>query len=323
MKTELSIIIVSYNTRDSLLACLQSIADQDYQGAIEIIVTDNASRDGSADAVARAFPAVKLIRSDTNLGFGNANNRALDIATGRYIVLLNPDALLATDVLKKAVLAMDADANVGMAGARLVGTNGEWQPSARMFPSLINEILVLSGLSGRFPKSRWLGRVDRSWADPLQAADVDWVTGAFGIIRRDLIDTLGFFDPRYFLYYEEVDFCHRIRKQAWRICYWPELVVTHLGGESAKTVTHVEFNSNGSQIDLWRMYSQLLYYRKWHGAWGAWSVMALEQAWHSIRVAKNQRSAPAKAAASKAIIQKWRQAWLDTQGGKQSPPQPW
>lgn len=320
---DLSILIVSYNTRDTLLACLESVYAQAAEVSFEVIVIDNHSQDGSADAVARKFPSVELLRSEQNLGFANANNRALKEASGRYIVLLNPDALLSGNVLRMAMAHMDEDATVGMAGARLIAPDGAWQPSARQFPSLLNEFLNLSGLSARFPRSRFFGRFDRTWADASESADVDWVPGAFAIIRRDVIDQLGLFAPAFFLYYEEVDLCRRIHAQGYRVCYWSDLVVTHMGGESSKTVTHVDFDNSGKQLGPWRMRSQLLYYRKWHGYWGAQCVKWLEQSWHFVRAWKNRHSSPGKAAESRAIIQQWRQAWSDTAGGTKSPPQPW
>ncbi|AAU92264.1 glycosyl transferase, group 2 family [Methylococcus capsulatus str. Bath] len=320
---DISVLIVSFNTRDLLRRCLASLRDQAGGTGIETIVVDNASRDGSADMVEAEFPDVRLIRSPVNLGFGNANNLAFTQSRGRYLVLLNSDACLAPGLLDAASKRMDACPDVGMAGGRLVGPEGGWQPSARMFPSLLNEFLVLSGLAHRYPKSRLFGRFDRTWADPSEEAGVDWVPGAFAILRRDLIDRIGFFDPRFFLYYEEVDLCRRIRAAGCKIMYWPELVITHLGGESAKTLSDMEFSSHASQLTLWRMRSQALYYRKWHGLALAWSAKTLEQLWHWLRALRHRRSAPAKAHDSEALIRLWNRAWKETEGGRVSPPQPW
>lgn len=317
---DISVLIVSFNTRDLLRQCLASLGQQPN---VEIVVVDNASRDGSADMLATEFPEVRLIRSTANLGFGNANNLAFKEATGRYLVLLNTDAYLAPGVLDSALRRMDASPKVGMAGGRLVGTDGSWQPSARMFPSLVSELVILSGLAYRYPQSRFFGRFDRTWADPAQEAEVDWVPGAFAILRRELIDRIGLFDPRFFLYYEEVDLCRRIKAAGYKIMYWPELVITHLGGESAKTLSEMEFSSHASQLTLWRMRSQALYYRKWHGTLGAWSAKTLEQTWHWLRAARNRKAIPAKAEESEGLIRLWNRAWLDTSAGTVSPPQPW
>jgi GT2 family glycosyltransferase len=149
------------------------------------------------------------------------------------------------------------------------------------------------------------------------------VPGAFAIIRRDLIEQIGFFDPRFFLYYEEVDLCRRIKAAGFKIAYWPDLRISHIGGESSKTVTGVSFSSKGSQLTLWRMRSQLLYYRKWHGPVVAGLVKTLEQSWHWLRAKRNRRRDADKVAESEAICRCWTQAWHDTQGGAVSPPQPW
>ncbi len=323
MIPDISVLIVSFNTRDHLRECLRSLQEQTGEARFETIVLDNASRDGSADMVAAEFPEVKLIRSEANLGFGNGNNRALREASGRYIVLLNSDALLPPQALALALALMEPSLDVGMGGGLLVASGGGWQPSARLFPSLLNEFLNLSGLAARHPCSRFYGRFDRTWADPGLAADVDWVPGAFAIIRRELVDRIGFFDPRFFLYYEEVDLCRRIKAAGFRVCYWPELRVTHIGGESSKTQEGMAFSSHGSQLTLWRMRSQLLYYRKWHGFLMTGLVKALEQAWHRLRTLCNRRRHPAKAEESAELVRLWDQAWRDTQGGAVSPPQPW
>jgi GT2 family glycosyltransferase len=320
--TTLSVLIVTYNSAPQLPACLNSLRGQTLQD-FEVIVVDNASRDESAALIRSDYPEVNLIASDVNLGFGNGNNKALGIAQGRYIVLLNPDAILPADTLENALKHIEENSDAGMGGGLLQGTQGEWQPSARLFPSILNDALTISGLANRYAKSRFFGRFDRSWADPRQAVAIDWVVGAFAIIRRDLIDNIGLFDPRFFLYYEEVDLCRRIHEAGFKVYYWPDLVITHIGGASSETVDGLAFASSGKQLTLWRMRSQLLYYRKWHGWLYSWLVKGLEQTWHSLRASRNATRNPAKAEESKRIVELWQQAWQDTQGGLNSPTQPW
>ncbi|MCX7098241.1 MAG: glycosyltransferase family 2 protein [Methylococcales bacterium] len=320
--SKLSVFIVTYNSAPLLRSCLDSLYAQTLQD-FEIIVVDNASRDDSAALVKTGYPKVKLIASPTNLGFGNANNLALSQATGDYLVLLNPDAVLAPDALEHALQHIEATPDAGMGGGLLQGTQGEWQPSARVFPSLLNEALTLSGLANRYSQSRFFGRFDRTWADPKAAAAVDWVPGAFAIVRRSLIDQIGLFDERFFLYYEEVDLCKRIYQAGFKVYYWPDLVITHIGGASSETVDELAFSSSGKQLTLWRMRSQLLYYRKWHGCFYSALVKGLEQNWHRLRASHNAGKAPQKAEDSKRIVALWQQAWQETQGGLQSPTQPW
>jgi hypothetical protein len=326
MTPQVSIVIVSFNTRDLLRECLQSLYERTPDIAKEIFVVDNCSRDGSADMVRQEFPAVCLIRSQVNLGFAAANNKAFPLATGRYVVLLNSDAFLHSDALQRAVQYMDADRHIGLGGARLVGRDGSWQPSARMFPSLLNEFLTLSGLAARYPHSRFFGRFDRTWANPDEPADVDWIPGAFSIVPRSALVQVGYFDEDFFLYYEEVDLCRRLKKAGFLIRYWPDVTVVHLGGESSKTVKALTFSKSGSQLTLWQLRSCLLFYRKHHGL-SAWTLKQMESAWHALRAWKNRGAAdPEKARKfedAKVYLKLIRQAWRETAGGMVSPARPW
>jgi GT2 family glycosyltransferase len=317
---DVSVIIVSFNTRDLLRECLNTLAREAGGVVYETLVVDSASRDGSADMVALEFPQVRLFRSSVNLGFAGANNLAFPECRGRYVVLLNSDAFLMPGALAQSVELMDANSNVALGGARLVGRDGSWQPSARMFPSLLNDFLVLSGLSGKRPESRFFGRADRTWASPMQEADVDWVPGAFSIIRRAALEKVGYFDSRFFLYYEEVDLCRRFKNAGYHVHYWPQIVVIHLGGESSKTLKTLLVSSAGSQLTLWRMRSALLYYRKHHGA-QAWLTKQVESMWHFLRARKNSGSGKGKE--SMEIVRLMDRAWKDTEGGYISPAQPW
>lgn len=320
-----SIVLVSFNTRDLTRECLASLFEEMRQSGVDgqVIVVDNASNDGSADMIGNEFPNVRLVRSELNLGFGNANNRGFPLCSAPYVVLLNTDAFLHRSSLKCALAHMEMRPSAGLGGALLIGRDGTLQPSARCFPTAWLELFNLSGLAARFPQNRLFGRLDRTWADPRQPAEVDWVPGAFSIVRRDLLEKIGYFDPCFFLYYEEVDLCRRIKNAGAEVWYWPDVVVTHIGGESSKTVAHLTMASRGSQLTLWRMRSQLLYYRKWHGAATAAWVRWQEEAWHRLRATRNRSRAPEKSDESHVIVKLWQQAWVDTQGGRISPPQPW
>ena len=324
---DVSVVIVSFNTRELLRECLQTLYRESRDVTLETIVVDNGSRDGSAGMVAAEFPIVRLIRSQANLGFAAANNLGFAIATGRYVVLLNSDAFVKSGALRRSVDHMDRRPRVGLGGARLIGRDGSWQPSARMFPSCLNELLTLSGLSTRYPRSRFFGRVDRTCVDPLIDIPTDWVPGAYSIIRREVLEHVGYFDEAFFLYYEEVDLCRRIKAAGYEVWYWPDITVVHLGGESSKTVKHLQLSQTGMQLTLWRTRSRLLYYRKHHGTRGAWLAMAVENWWTWLRLVRNAASRSTERRANVrsllttiAII---REAWADTRGGATSPPRPW
>ncbi|HEY1903639.1 MAG TPA: glycosyltransferase family 2 protein [Terracidiphilus sp.] len=334
-----SIIVVSFNTRDLLHGCLKSILAEvnrlPTDLTAEVLVVDNASDDGSPGMVEREFAAgqasgqsdpVRLIRSTVNLGFAAANNLAMEVARGRYLVLLNSDAFFHSGALRLAIEHMDADTTAGVGGARLVGPEGEWQPSARAFPNFLHVFVVFSGLASRYPKSRIFGAFDRTWASPDVEAAVDWVPGAFSIMRREALVTTGLFDPQFFLYCEEVDLCRRIKAKGFRVLYWPDVVVTHIGGESGRQLTTLKFSDSESQVVLWRMRATLLYFRKHHG-FRVWGIRLLEDAMHTLRWLRNRNSKDTvrrhRAVEAKLFLALMRQAWRETSGGRISPPRPW
>ncbi len=201
-------------------------------------------------------------------------------------------------------------------------------PGSRL-PGFFHLCLTISlrfrGFRRKFPHSRTFGRPDRTWADYNQPCDVDWVPGAFSIIPRDVLERVGYFDEKFFLYYEEVDLCKRIKNAGFRVRYWPDVVVVHLGGESSKALKATKsmaFSESGSQLTLWRMRSAFLYYRKHHGA-TVWLAKELERIWYWLRAFKNRSGSSWKKQESERLQQLLKQAWRDTAGGKLSPLRPW
>jgi GT2 family glycosyltransferase len=326
---EASVIIVSFNTKDVLRECLESVERESDGLRIETLVVDNHSSDGSPEMVENEFPRVRVLRSTVNLGFGAANNLAIQTAGGRYLILLNSDAFLCPGSLRAAVNNMNLHPEVALAGARLVGRDFSWQPSARMFPSVFSDALVLTGLAARFPRSRFFGRFDRTWADQSESAEVDWVPGAFSIVRAKVLEKVGLFDPRFFMYSEEVDLCRRIKMAGYEIWYWPDIQIVHIGGESSRQIKDLELSSSGStQLVRWRMRSTLLYYRKHHGA-KVWLTKWLELAFYRLSYLRNRfssdplRRCGSRAYRSKLLATSMLLAWKETEGGRVSPRRPW
>jgi len=323
---DVSIVIVSFNTRDMLRECLLSIAGAGSALQFQVIVVDNASTDGSPTMVEQEFPESVLIRSEVNLGFGPANNLAFQSALGRYVVLLNSDAFLSVGSLERSVAHMDANPKAGIGGGRLIGTDGTLQPSARMFPTVLNDLFVLSGLAARFPRSRFFGRFDRTWADDGEPSEVDWVPGAFSIIRATALADVGHFDPRFFLYYEEVDLCRRMKHKGYSVWYWPDVSVVHIGGESSRQVLSLEISKAGAQLTLWRMRSMLLYYRKHHGL-AVRFAMLMEILWYWMQSQRRRLSRNSerriKSHSDRLLVTLMGRAWRETRGGRLSPAQPW
>jgi GT2 family glycosyltransferase len=321
---EASIVIVSFNTRDTLGECLETVQREASGLRVETFVVDNNSRDGSPEMVEEKFPEVRLIRSTVNLGFGAANNLALQSAQGRYLILLNSDAFLSPGSLRLAVDHMRRQPEVALGGGRLVGRDLSWQPSARMFPTVRTDALVLTGLAARYPKSKIFGYFDRTWADPSLPAQVDWVPGAFSIIRAEVLEEVGLFDPRFFLYAEEVDLCRRIKNAGYEIWYWPDILVTHVGGESSRNMSSVDLS--GAQVVHWRMRSTLLYYRKHHGNMASlakWLELGLYRVFSFRNRFSLEPRRKLRRQKYKNLAAAMRLAWIETEGGRTSPPRPW
>lgn len=324
-----SVIVVSFNTCDLLHECIASAIAETRGIDAEILIVDNGSTDGSIEmieALAHEFPQVKLTKSPVNLGFGVANNAALTQARGRYFVLLNSDAFFQPGSLGRAIAHMDETPRCGLGGALLQGRNGEWQPSAKAFHSILGDLVVLTGLADRFPKSKLFGRMSRTWADESRPAAVDWVPGAFCIVRPAALARVGLFDPRFFLYYEEVDLCVRIKQAGFDIWYWPDIRIVHLGGQSSRKLKSLEFSTRSAQVVLWRMRSTLLYYRKHHG-WQAWLALRSEKTLYTLTVLRNSLSKlPERRERERhyrTLLRLMDRAWQETRGGRIAPPVPW
>ncbi len=322
---DLSIIIVSYNALDYLRRCLTLVEAASDGLNLEVFVVDNQSRDNSCEMVEKEFPYVILLRAESNLGFAAANNLAIRQATGRYYLLLNSDAFVEPDALRKSVALMDATPKAGAAGAHLTFEDGTYQVSARFFPTLISEFFTLSGLCAHFPKSKFFSRTNRTWDDPERPAQVDWVTGAFMLLRASLLESIGLLNEELYFYYEDVDLCARIKKAGYEVWYFPQIRATHVGGGSAST-TDQPFSSDGSQVIHWRMRSMLIYYRKHHPA-TTWPIAALEYFWYCLRAIHNRGSKEPHASERYLrfthMTRLLRESWHETRGGRYSPPRPW
>ena len=226
----LSVIVVSFNTRDMTLHCLRDLFADLSEIDAEVLVADNASKDGSAEAIEAAFPAVRLLRNQENVGFGAANNQAIAIARGKYLLMLNTDAFVRLGCCAALVKILEENATVGVVGARLYNEDGSQQISCYPFPTPFRawiENLWISTLWSRHPK---LGDF-RKWKHD-EIRDVDWVVGACLVCRREVIEKVGGFDPQFFMYSEETDWQQRIRRAGWKVLFTPEAEAVHLGGAS-------------------------------------------------------------------------------------------
>ena len=251
---ELSIVIVSWNVRELLRACLAALP-----GDTEVIVVDNASTDGSAAMVAAEFPSVKLAANHENRGFTGGNNQGLALARGTYLLLLNPDTVVQGDALATLVSYLESHPAAGVVGPQLRYGDGSLQSSRRRFPTLVMALFESTPLAWHWPPER------NSWARRYHLADqpadveqeVDWLVGAALLTRRAVLDQVGGFDEGYFMYSEELDWQRRAKGAGWKIVYLPQAVITHYEGRSSEQVTaarHIRFNT-----------SKVRYFRKHHG----------------------------------------------------------
>lgn len=236
---DISVVIVNWNTRDLLDACLRSVLDEAAAAklAVEIFVVDNASTDQSAAMVRRRYPGVVLIENTHNPGFAVANNQALVLAKGRYSLLLNPDTLVLEDGLGALVRFMDEHPEAGAAGARLLNANGSLQRSCSPEPTLGRELWRLFHLDDFKPQGVY---AMRKWPVD-KPRQVDVVQGAAMIVRAAVLEQVGLLDGGYFMYSEEVDWCTRIRQAGWRIYWVPSARIIHYGGQSARQIADAMF----------------------------------------------------------------------------------
>lgn len=268
--SDIAVVLVSYNTRELTKKALQCLFSSSQALEMEVLIIDNASNDHSAEMISAEYPGVTLIKNAQNVGFGRANNQVLAAIHSRYLLLLNTDAFVQPDTIGKTVEFMDAHPRCGILGVKLVGRDGELQPSCRYFPTPWKIFLDRTGLGRFFGKAALMD--DLSW-DHASVRNCDWVPGCYLLVRKEVVDQVGLFDPRYFLYYEEVDLCFAAKSAGWQVTFYPDTSVVHIGGESAKN--EGSFSSEGRQIESLNIESELLYFRKNHGMPGVVSHLLL------------------------------------------------
>ena len=234
----LSVCIVNWNTREYLRECLTSLLTYPPTDAeIEIIVVDNASADGSAGMVAAEFPAVVLLAETVNHGYAEGNNHALERASGDALLLLNPDVVVHPGSLTHAAAFAAAQPHLGAFGCRLVGTDGKTQRSLRSFPDPGPVLWEYLGFSRLFPKSRVFGAYRMTWFDYNSVIEADQPMGSFLWISRAAYARVGGMDPLFPIFFNEVDWCLRAKRECgFPIYYTPDVVVTHYGGGSTQQV---------------------------------------------------------------------------------------
>jgi len=268
-----SILIINWNTRDLLAACLRSIERHAPELQAEVIVVDNASADDSVAIVRRDFPTVTVIENRDNVGFARANNQAARVARGEYIFLLNSDAELLAGSLQALLALAQAQPRAGILGAHLVNPDGSFQASHTAFPTLGREFLILSGL-GRLFFGRWFPSHGPQTGRGPQTTD--YAEGAALLARKDTYLQLNGLDEGFFMYAEEVDLCYRFKQTGWQVWYHPEARILHHGGASSAG------RRTAREGDLYR--SRVQFFRKHYGALAASALKAMIYTFTAIKL---------------------------------------
>lgn len=262
---ELSIIIVSWNVRDYLARCLDSIAESLRLAPLsaEIIVVDSASSDGTVELLKEAYPHVRTLPQSENVGFTRGNNIGLAVAQGEFLLLLNPDTEVRGAALAEMVRYLREHPQVGILGAHTLNTDGTHQSSRRRFPTLLTALFESTWLQPYAPR----GLLERFYVHDVADTDiaaVDWVQGSALMLRRAVYEQIGGLDEGYVMFSEEVDFCKRAKLAGWEVIYHGGVYVVHHGGKSTEQVSaakHIHFQR-----------SKVRYFRKFHGV-GAATVL--------------------------------------------------
>ncbi|MCK5509900.1 MAG: glycosyltransferase family 2 protein [Desulfobacterales bacterium] len=222
---DLSIIIVSWNAKKYLLECLESVRKETASFRTEVIVVDNASTDGSVEAVKKSFPNVKLIQNNKNLGFAKANNIGISQSAGKYMCLINSDVKILEGCIDRMCVYIDEHPSVGILGPKIFNMDMTLQCSCRKFPSLWRNLCGAFAMESIFPRIYYY-LIDK-------AGKVDVLSGCFWMISRKAITEVGLLDETFFIYAEDLDWCKRFRDVGWEIVYFPDAAAIHYGGASS------------------------------------------------------------------------------------------
>lgn len=253
---DVSICIVTLQAREYLRDCLDSLNNDHSQYSREIIIVDNHSDDGTVEMLRQGFQSVTLIENDRNEGFVRPMNRALHAAQGRVLLLLNPDTLVPPGAIDIMIKFMDEHPEAGVCGPKVLNEDGTMQkPCRRGEPTPLAVISYFAGLDKLFPHRKLFGGYLLGYLDENEINQVDGVSGSCMLIRREVVEKIGYLDERFFAYQEDADFCHRVRQAYWKVFYVPTAKITHYGGRGGSRVQPVR------SILAWHL-SYLAYYRK-------------------------------------------------------------
>ncbi len=261
---DLGIVIVNWNTSDYLQKCLETVFASEGDFTYTVVVVDNDSEDDSAEMVRKQFPQAELIVTEENIGYPRGNNVGLRhlgyddehvaISAPRYALLLNPDTELPPTALYDMIQFMDSRPDVGVAGPKLVLTDGSLDKACRRgFPTPLVSFYHYSGLAKLFPNNKTFGRYNMTFADEDEELEVDSVVGAYMQVRKEAIEKAGLLDEIFFMYGEDLDWAYRVKDAGYKVWYYPSVVVHHVKRAASR-------KSKKAQFEFWR--AMLIFYRK-------------------------------------------------------------
>ena len=231
---DVSIIVVAWNVRELLGNCLRSVYEQTKGIEYEVIYVDNGSVDGSVEMVRKEFPQTRIIENQDNKGFIRANNQGIEIATGRYVLLLNSDTIVLENAIARTAQFADAHPEAAVVGCRVLNPDGSLQDNCFRFYSTSNMILDVLWLSRAFPRNKWFGRKAYGGWDYDSVREVDVVVGCFSLVRVKAIQQVGVMDERFFVYGDDIDWCYRFTKAGWKVLFAPVGQIVHYGGQTTR-----------------------------------------------------------------------------------------
>ena len=271
--TKLSIIIVNWNVKALLQRCLSSIFDYVKDLDYEVIAIDNCSQDGSQEylkTLDKKKNNIKVILNKKNIGFAQANNQGFKKAKGEFILFLNPDTeFIQENGVREIIKMMKKNKKWGIVGCQIIGPDKEVQTSVRSLPSVFSQLMILLKLQYLFPHSRIFKKYFQTDFNYQTLKEVDQVAGTFMLTRRKVIEQVGGFDKCFHLWFEDVDFCYRIKKAGWQVIYYPEMKILHHGGKSFWQLLSIERQ---------RIYNKslLAYFKKYSYPWRYWPLVLVQ-----------------------------------------------
>ncbi len=273
-KAHISVVVISFNGMEFIEDCLATVQTSLENVGSEILVVDNGSSDGAVELIESRYSNIQLIKNKSNLGFAKAVNQGIENSCGEYILLLNQDTRIIEDAIVKLAERMESDSNIGTIGPKYIGFDGKLQKACRAFPKYRDLIFTFLGLSKLFPKSKIFSSWKMGWFDHLQEAEVDQPMGAALMVKRSVLNEIGGFDEQFRIFFNDVDFCRRVKKAGYINLYYPSAVIEHYYGGSIKKIKpQMVMEWHGAIVRYFKKYSETIPSKIIALVWGIFLIL--------------------------------------------------